>query len=1529
MNALDDYLGACAGNATALSYDALLGFAGSLNATGDCFDYVLVAAAPYTQAACSSALHYVASYAQTAANPAVVLGAGPNGMTTPYSCLRANATYCPPQCQADVDIVAAACHAEDSVRWDGLGLPGATAAPGAANGTFVSPAVGWALFLNGTAAAPVNAAAGLAANTPLALRLTACVNAAGAFPYYSPPPSPLPPSPPPPWPPFQPGPPQIRFAPLPAAKASPDDKLVLNATVYSWAPPETLLLQWNATPATSAAALTPLTQSIVVLPPGALAANGTYAFTLAAEDSLGAVTGKTTVQVAARPSGVAGGPPPTLNVSHAAGVAFTDTFVLTTTGWVPNEFVPAAAAQLEFAFSYTRDDAPDAPPVLLADFGPAANTSCLLPAGNITFAVVARNAFGALSVLNVTARALVTLPPGLTDATALLGSVAGGTAAALSGGNPAGAASLVGAMAQLLSDPAATASTSPAAQQAARGDLLSTLDAAAAATASPGALAAAAAAAADVVNAPLSAANANAAVGVLDALATAPGGVMPAAASDSLAGAVSSLAGRGGTAVLGALGGVVDSLGASLAAQLSAPGELAVVSSPQVQMALQLVDPTAPGASVFAQPISAPGSAAAVAPLPANALAGATGPVQSTFQALAFDPNVNVGAGDCNGVVSLSFTGVNVANLNALITLDMPSARVADGLLAMPAFWNESAKAYSSAGVVALPNPAPPAAHLDIDWVPGFNASSDDVLPLAWNVSGPAVGNCTDAWLDCGLVEHRTRVVATCPGDASSQSWCCGDATAGVIRVWAGCACGLWRVAPDAPAPACGWNASTQAFQGGGCVLSNVTRVGTRHLTAFAVQAKPPEIRTLSAKDLVSISPQDLVHIKVLLIIVGVLFAGMHLTSALLARMDRRDFARLSGLAFSPRLGCTMVQLPGAGCEEDAAVELWTWRFTQEPLVVGEEGKGLVTGTAVAFAGLVGVPYARLACAVPETMFGGQPAKHCVGRMQGLCPSRIQELNSKRLSRRLSQRSGHISTPRADGESPTAASTTPVGQLVLAEATDVVRQSSLAAHSDGVDLLTVASTAFMHALLASWCIKGSDEIVAQQRLFLTHYFRGAPDAEAQCNHFLRLYVVFKEMLIGGSVRAASNWMPKARMWRTILLSNDEGYWDADEHIAFSLLANNQAYPPTKLQGFQVLMALFSGIGSSLVSSFVTGSSADNTQNAATAGQFVANARRMLLTRRNKKKPGAGNGAQQQGEAAGEGAAASAGKEEVEEKKHGRAAWYDLEGDDLAFTLEDGDDTVAVPGVTDPMSFTKAAILETMPPELVEALQPRDDGEGDAALATRIWTTALVAAYIQSTELHSWRVSPRSVPLARQRTLLDVALTWLTARLTEAAGDRERGELLLRRLLRQAQAQSTRWAKLHDRRVTTSRGAHVGTSEHGRMTGYNAAASTYVSLVNGHPTVALFASEISIGFTRWMGFNVLVSSIMCMLVVNSACVWVLFLTALTFSRVTFASLQYGSFGARAPSAAMRRASCWAARWATRWASASALLAPVRS
>ncbi len=53
--------------------------------------------------------------------------------------------------------------------------------------------------------------------------------------------------------------------------------------------------------------------------------------------------------------------------------------------------------------------------------------------------------------------------------------------------------------------------------------------------------------------------------------------------------------------------------------------------------------------------------------------------------------------------------------------------------------------------------------------------------------------------------------------------------------------------------------------------------------------------------------------------------------------------------------------------------------------------------------------------------------------------------------------------------------------------------------------------------------------MVQQRRFITHFFRDAEDVGRQAHQFLRLYTIFKEMLIGGTLRGAKNWLPKARM----------------------------------------------------------------------------------------------------------------------------------------------------------------------------------------------------------------------------------------------------------------------------------------------------------------------------------------------------------------------------------------------------------------
>jgi hypothetical protein len=323
----------------------------------------------------------------------------------------------------------------------------------------------------------------------------------------------------------------------------------------------------------------------------------------------------------------------------------------------------------------------------------------------------------------------------------------------------------------------------------------------------------------------------------------------------------------------------------------------------------------------------------------------------------------------------------------------------------------------------------------------------------------------------------------------------------------------------------------------------------------------------------------------------------------------------------------------------------------------------------------------------------------------------------------------------------------------------------------------------------------------------------------------------------------------ARSWRAVLLSNEEGFWDPTQDVAFVLLANNQVFPPSALQGFQLVASLFSNLGRMMVESFITGSAADTTQQAGGAVALAANARRMAKERQKRK-------------AAKDAGVVAAPTDKDDKLDRGNFTAWGAAGDDATFTVDDGEDGEEVPGDTDPMSFSADAIQETMPAELQAALAH------DTVLAGRVWTTALVVAFLESNELFTWRVSPPSTPLAEQLTLVDVAQQWLAAQLGALPAAPED---LGKAVAWYARRQVGRWAKFHDRRITKSRGAHISTREHARLQMYNAASQVHSTLVNGHPTVGLFMSELSIGFTRWMGMHVLVSALMAMLVVNIWCV----------------------------------------------------------
>jgi hypothetical protein len=657
----------------------------------------------------------------------------------------------------------------------------------------------------------------------------------------------------------------VSIAPLVVAKVSPDGKLVLNGSVVSNAP-GALDVVWSASTAPAGApdlvdfALTPLTQPLIVLAPGALVPNSTHVLTLLATNVVGGSSASIAVPVAARPSG-APGVPPQLRVSPSTGTAFDDSFTLTSTDWVANELVADAPAQLEYAFSYTIAEKPGEPPVLLADFGPSPNVTFLLPAGSMTFAVTARNAYGALSTIGITASATSALPPGLTDATELLGAVGGATSNALAGGNAAGASSLAGAMAALLNDPTATATTSDEQQQAARGELLATLTDAASRTTTPGTLSAAAAATANVVSGSLSAAGAADAVGLLGTLAGAPGGTLPLAAAGSVAGSLSSLGSSTNASLLSSLSGVVSQLGSSCLAQLSAPGESFVVSSGGVQMALSLNDAGA-GSSLFSAPLTVEGSAASFAPLPAGALANAPAgvPVQTTFSALAFDPFT--GSTTSTGVVRLAFSSpdggeISVRDLAQPITFAMPALALAEGMQAVCRFWDEPAGAFSTDGCATMPNPAPAASFLALAWKTDIVLSSPALVASAWSATGPLAAGCSEVVIDCANATQRKRSVVLDPTDIfATPPVGCGGAESGVLRIFSGAGCALYRAGNAA---GCAWSTVNQSFSGAGCVVANATQCACTHLTSFSGEPTP-KIAVCSASDMVNLDPGDLVR---------------------------------------------------------------------------------------------------------------------------------------------------------------------------------------------------------------------------------------------------------------------------------------------------------------------------------------------------------------------------------------------------------------------------------------------------------------------------------------------------------------------------------------------------------------------------------------------------------------------------------------------------------------------------------------------
>jgi hypothetical protein len=209
----------------------------------------------------------------------------------------------------------------------------------------------------------------------------------------------------------------------------------------------------------------------------------------------------------------------------------------------------------------------------------------------------------------------------------------------------------------------------------------------------------------------------------------------------------------------------------------------------------------------------------------------------------------------------------------------------------------------------------------------------------------------------------------------------------------------------------------------------------------------------------------------------------------------------------------------------------------------------------------MGIPFARLRCALPEELCDGVTAQ-LVGRKHGLSVAAIERRNTAQLTRRSVARDagsgkipGTMLAAAPDGDGPIVPQVTthlPRGSQALeegAEPADAVG-TAVAQHAAG--------TALMLAVMSMRCTLPESQL-ASHYIASAAYFEAARPGAGE--RFFELLMKFKCLLAGDNVRKSNGWLNRARLWRLILLANDEGWYDPSQGIAFALQSTRGAPPP--------------------------------------------------------------------------------------------------------------------------------------------------------------------------------------------------------------------------------------------------------------------------------------------------------------------------------------------------------------------------------
>ena len=979
--------------------------------------------------------------------------------------------------------------------------------------------------------------------------------------------------------------PLVSIAALPLSRVNPSERTTLYATVTPATPGEEVSLRWSLSPGSAATATalgagviddpctapgatlacrvstTPVTSAAFVLLPNALSSGGAvYTFRLTATEA-----GRVAYAELAVPTLAVYPQPGVLGaVAPASGTALVTLFNLSASNW---SVAGNSSADLPLRYSFAYLAGGQTAPVLLIPFRAVPQASVFLPAGSLSILVFVQTARGATSSL-ATALALQQPVTVLNASTAQL-STAVGTATSLALGGKADAAL------QLAGGLAASFNALPsgeAARLAAREQLIVSVNVSLTSQGSSSAseLQTVAAALSSLTSVPgeLSYTSRTSALHVLQAVAGL-GTAVNAPTASAVVFSLSNVSSSGLTAAQGSASETravvaavltpvliaVQSLASSLQAQLSAAGEVPVAySSPNVQTQVGL-DYASPLPGVFTRlfngTIGAASSPASFGALPADALSRSNvSAVNTSFHFLTFDPfsgSVN-GSGSSRLLLSAAGAALEVQNLSRPILISLPalpSASLQAGATpALCTFWNVSRQAYSADGCLGLPNPLPPglSAFFNVSAAPEGSGARALLGALAFSpASSPLLTGCQTAVLDCAAA-GTAGVFFLNPDDPfAAPAVRCPSLDAPVVGrggtlalaapplfILYGARCALWN---SSNTIACYWNATLQAFQGAGCAAStSQSQCLCSHLTDFSTLTFPT-IAVATPAQMLAITPGDLItKLRFFLALIVGLFGAMHLGAAIGYVMDRRSRARVLAELTSPDLGFVML-----------SSGVWTWSVFQDPL---RDSFGAVTGPAVRLAQLVGVPYVRLRCAIPEELLAGDIV-HVVGRTEGLSVAAskagTQELNALLASAYGKSESVGCCTGgvSAADEDTRMAEEAPAG--------DKTQLDEAAA-----DAACVTSTALLFALLWMRLLLPREELIVRQAAASRHFAR----TRTVSGNFDTLVGRFLDLLSSGNLHSRTRWLMKSRLWRLILLQDPDGFWSATPGLAFALHASS-------------------------------------------------------------------------------------------------------------------------------------------------------------------------------------------------------------------------------------------------------------------------------------------------------------------------------------------------------------------------------------